>query len=743
MRKILLEKGTEYAKGNGAPGQKNKSRIERLREIQKEVQQAIKEEKTTEKSKKRVIQNIDHDDKKKLSAIDRLHKIQFKMLIRERDALKTNKKSLEQQVSSQEKTIREQKETVEKLTHVIRDHKKQLKRTFDSSKILQLVEPTLRKSKNPIKLFRNYLEYKKQKKLYNYEVKTIEKSSFTLNTWHEAFAIGTTGDATGKYKIDYLTIFDRCMQVGEKWVRMYYLADIPAELSPYIQFKLLASQLPFTLSVFVKPTPNNDLLKKSRQRISVLEAQQYQRERKGLTRDPQIDRNIEETKTFADDLVYEREKGLEYALYCELEADTREALDVLHKEFINLAESMEVVFNTYSYGQKDAFKNLMPFGEDNIKENRIIQSSGGSYLMPFVAKPLYNPEGIFIGTNVYHNSLVFLNPFTTEIDENNNINIFGVSGAGKSVTSKILASRMYMQGTQIIIIDPEGEYVKLARKFGGEVIQFSRDNGINPFSLASNEPNQILDHVTMLKTFFKFFLPQEKYEGAKLDKIMVDLYKKYPKEKPTFKKFLTAIKKTNMYEDLAVLNGGSLKGVFNTERDLELTNDFIVFDLSALGENEIKPPAMYLLTSLIWQLVNTIGTRQRMLFIDEAHTLLKDDDVARDYQKLVKQARKRNLGVVSITQDVEDFLNHSLGKAIINNSATKILLKQSYAALGLMENIFPMTDEEKKSMGSLRKGEVVIFRENDHVAAYIKVLPSEMELVFTDHEKSKQGSKGN
>jgi len=134
-----------------------------------------------------------------------------------------------------------------------------------------------------------------------------------------------------------------------------------------------------------------------------------------------------------------------------------------------------------------------------------------------------------------------------------------------------------------------------------------------------------------------------------------------------------------MYEDLTVLNDGSLQGVFNSERKLDLDNDLIVFNLLPLGDDEKKPPAMYLLTSLIWTLVNKKSDRRRMLFIDEAHKLLIDREVATFYRSIVKQARKRNLGVVSITQDVEDFLHSEFGKAILTNSETKILLKQSYA----------------------------------------------------------------
>lgn len=118
-----------------------------------------------------------------------------------------------------------------------------------------------------------------------------------------------------------------------------------------------------------------------------------------------------------------------------------------------------------------------------------------------------------------------------------------------------------------------------------------------------------------------------------------------------------------------------------------------------------------------------------MLFIDEAHKLLTDRDVATFYRGIVKQARKRNMGVVSITQDVEDFLHSDLGKAILTNSETKILLKQSYATLSLMENIFPMTNEEKQQLGNLAVGEMVLFRENEHLRADIFVLESEEELV--------------
>jgi type IV secretory pathway VirB4 component len=186
-----------------------------------------------------------------------------------------------------------------------------------------------------------------------------------------------------------------------------------------------------------------------------------------------------------------------------------------------------------------------------------------------------------------------------------------------------------------------------------------------------------------------------------------------------------------MQKDLSVLSTGSLRGVFNSTRQLDLQSDIIVLDLHDLKKDEKRDPAMYLLTSLIWNLVNKHNDKKRMLFIDEAHKLLVDPEVAIFYRELVKQARKRNVGVVSITQDVEDFLKNEYGKAIITNSETKILLKQSYATLSEIATIYPMTDEEKQQLGHLGIGEVVLFRENEHIRLNISVLPFEQNLVFT------------
>ena len=590
---------------------------------------------------------------------------------------------------------------------------------FSTSELSEMGKPKAAIARYPINKIKSYLKFKKDIKEFENEVASINVVTIDI-------------EGTNAYKSEHLKVGDTHLTIGDKLKRIYYLADIPAFLSPYVFFKLLTSDLPFTISIFVEPATSAELLKKAKQRLSVLEMQQNERLRDGKVRDQQVDKNMEEVASFIDELVHESEKGVVYSFYLELEAEDKKELDSLHKKLQNIAGGMDLTFNTYTFGQKQAFKSMLPFNEDHVKENRIIQSTAASYLMPFVSKQLSDPEGIFMGVNSYNNSLVFVNPFTSR---NNNINIFGVSGSGKSVTAKALLYRMYLRGIQSVIIDPEREYVDLARKLGGEVIQFSRENGINPFYVQSSKENEILDHISTLKTFFKFFIPQHRYDGALLDEKLIQLY---DSGTPNFDNLLDLLKGNPMQQDLSVLSTGSLRGVFSSTRKLELNNDIIVLDLYDLKKDEKRDPAMYLLTSLIWNLFNKRTDKKRMLFIDEAHKLLVDDDVAVFYRELVKQARKRNVGVVSITQDVEDFLKKEYGKAIITNSETKILLKQAYATLGDIGTIYPMTDEEKGQLGHLGIGEMLLFREEEHIRLDMIVLPHEQPLVFPKRQDTNE-----
>lgn len=620
---------------------------------------------------------------------------------------------------------------IDRLHNVITAQQKQIKSIgVGESKLAHLEEPVFKGSWNPFKHCKRFFRYRKEKSQYNKLVRTIRKSPVQFITYKSDKYLKVENDGNRHYKKDYLKISDRHVETSDKFYRIYYLADIPAFLYPNLIFRLVNSPIPLVISSFVEPTSTVELKNLAKRRKSVLEAQQRERLKQQKGRDPDIDKSLDEIEQFLEELSNEVERGFVYSMYVAIEAWNQQQLIQTHKDFQDLTNTMGLTYNIYSYGQENAFKSMYPFDDDKVGQNRILQTTSTAYLLPFVSKEFADLNGVFVGVNMTNNSLVYLDPFACR---NHNINIFGVSGGGKSVTAQVLASRMYTRGAQIIIIDPEGEYVDFTKRLGGEVISFSRSNGINPFYIANNEEEAIQDHIGVLKTFFKYFIPANKYDDAILDQKLMSFY--FEQKEHTFEIFMQLMKGTTMFDYLNVLHAGSLRGIFNSARELDLNSNLITFDLRMFDKEDRRLPAMYLLTSIIWNLVNTSKNRKKLLFIDEAHKFLtREKEIAVFYHDIVKTARKRDLGIVSITQDVEDFVNNDFGKGIIGNSETKILLKQDQRIIPMLGAIFPLSEQELLSLNTLNRGEAVLFREDEHINLYVHRLPHEKEYIRFKHE---------
>lgn len=103
---------------------------------------------------------------------------------------------------------------------------------------------------------------------------------------------------------------------------------------------------------------------------------------------------------------------------------------------------------------------------------------------------------------------------------------------------------------------------------------------------------------------------------------------------------------------------------------------------------------MYTLLNYVWNVARS-SEKRRNLVVDEAWNIMQYEDSAKFLFGLVKRARKYGLGVTTITQDVEDFMGSSYGKAIVTNSSIQLLLKQSPASIDVLQDIFKLTEQEK------------------------------------------------
>lgn len=156
----------------------------------------------------------------------------------------------------------------------------------------------------------------------------------------------------------------------------------------------------------------------------------------------------------------------------------------------------------------------------------------------------------------------------------------------------------------------------------------------------------------------------------------------------------------------------------------------VVFNIRDL-EDELRPVAMYIVLSHIWNITRT-DMRKRMLIVDEAWQLMKYDDSANFLFSLAKRARKYYLGLTTITQDVEDFMGSKMGRAIVANSSMQLLLKQSSSAVDVLSDVFKLTEEERKRLANFPVGQGLFFAGQNHVHIQIVASQTEQSLITTN-----------
>jgi type IV secretory pathway VirB4 component len=346
--------------------------------------------------------------------------------------------------------------------------------------------------------------------------------------------------------------------------------------------------------------------------------------------------------------------------------------------------------------------------------------------------------------------------------------VFAKSGAGKSFTVKLEALRSMMTGSEVVIIDPENEYQKLSDAVGGSYIRLSlnSDVRINPFDLprvidTDEADNALRANLVTLHGLFRLMMGGAQTsatvantsvltpsEEADLDQALIDTYARagitsdpltHNSPPPTVNELYDTLlhmegSGPQLAQRLRKYTTGTFAGLFSQQSNIDINNPMVVFNIRDL-EDELRPVAMYIVLSHIWNIVRT-NQKKRMLIVDEAWQLMKYDDSANFLFSLAKRARKYYLGLTTITQDVEDFMSSKMGRAIVNNSSMQLLLKQSSSAVDVLSDVFKLTEEEKKRLANFPVGQGLFFAGQSHVHVQIEASPTEKDLITTNPQAS-------
>jgi type IV secretory pathway VirB4 component len=531
------------------------------------------------------------------------------------------------------------------------------------------------------------------------------------------------------------------IKIDEKYFRTLFVSGYPRYVSPNWLAPLISYDHPLYISMFIYPTESGKILKDLRRKIAEMEATIETDIKSGKVVDPTTQVSLDDALTLQAELAQGSERFFQFAFYITIPADSDKDLQRYTKEVESTLSSLLLVAKSSTLEMEEGFKSTLPMFQDKLKVWRNMDTTSLATMFPFSTASLTANEGILYGVNQHDGSLIIFDRFTLE---NANSVILGKSGGGKSFLVKLEAMRLLLMGTEVIIIDPENEYEKMCGVFGGEFVSFSLSSQykINPFELNKENPdqdelsNKVLNLHALMRVIMGDLTPAQ---DALLDKALVMTYKlkgitqdptTYTQEPPLledlYKVFLgyETPEAAELATRLEKFIKGSASGIFNQQSNFDIKNKFTVFGIRDLEEN-LRPVAMYIVLDYIWNKIRK-DKKKRVLVIDEAWYLVKQKDSARYLQSFAKRARKYQLGMTTITQDVEDFLAVEEGRAILTNSSLQILLKQSTASIEKLSEVFNLTGGEKHFLLSTGVGEGLFFAGQSHVA--IKVIASENEF---------------
>jgi len=556
-------------------------------------------------------------------------------------------------------------------------------------------------------------------------------------------------------------------RLGTRYARTMYVYGYPRQiytgwLSPIINIDEVID-----VSMFIYPIESQVVLNNLRKKVGQLEASISINQERGKVRDPGLEAAIQDAEELRDQLQVGAERFFRFGLYITVYGDSLDEIAfVQHK--IETILGQQLVFSKVASSQMEqSLNSIVPQLTDQLQIRHNMNTGAISTSFPFTSADLTQEKGVLYGINMHNNGLVIFDRFSLE---NANMVVFAKSGAGKSFTVKLEALRSMMLGAEIIIVDPENEYQRLCEAVGGSYIHLAlnSETRINPFDLPRVIENEEAEdalraNLITLHGLLRLMMGGAQMsqggvampaltpvEDADLDQALIDTYARagitsdpltHNSQPPTI---------LDLYETLLHMAGtgpqlaqrlrkyttGTFAGIFSQQSNVDINNSMVVFNIRDL-EDELRPVAMYIVLSYIWNKTRA-DQRKRLLIVDEAWQLMKYDDSANFLFSLAKRARKYYLGLTTITQDVEDFMGSKMGRAIVANASMQLLLKQSTSAVDVLGEVFKLTDEERKRLAQFPVGQGLFFAGQNHVHMQIIASPTETSLITTNPQQIQQ-----
>jgi type IV secretory pathway VirB4 component len=513
---------------------------------------------------------------------------------------------------------------------------------------------------------------------------------------------------------DSVEVFPRRIRAGDIWCETYAVTGYPREVGPAWLAPLLSYPGSVDVSLHVEPIRNDSAADQVKRQLARFESTRRMDAEKNKLPDPQLETAVEDAGEFMASLARGEGRLFKVGLYFTVRADSSEALDAEVLKVRSLCSSLLMDTRPVTFRAMQGWLTTLPFATDSILMRRSFDTKALAACFPFANAEIESSGGILYGLNKATGGLVLVDRFSLP---NYNQVILSSSGAGKSYFAKTQIIRNLIEGYEVLVIDPENEYLRLAEALGGKVIRLPDGARLNPLDLsAAGTPGAVMEQALFIHTLVSTLIGEmNSQDKAALDRAILGAYsgagisedpKSHGRPAPLMSDVVGLLEtdNTNLALRLEPFVKGSYSRLFNGPTTIRPQGHLVVFSLKNLSP-ELKGAGTLLALEAIWQRLSRGEPEPRVVVVDEAWWIVENAAGARFLQKLAKAGRKRWCGLTVISQNVEDVLSTDLGQAIVTNSAHQVLLQQSPQAIEAIGRAFNLSEGERSLLVTCEQGE--------------------------------------
>lgn len=548
------------------------------------------------------------------------------------------------------------------------------------------------------------------------------------------------------------------IELNHRFARVYEVHRWPRVVNTNFLERLFQMGEEIDVSLWVQPLSPQESRSRLMRQKERFEGSRYQALEKGKMIGPEVELTIRDCGRLLEELEMGLNKlyriTLTVGIYARTDRGLRRAADNLVGHFRAFMAGCRSV----RFRQAAGFAALMPALRPGVGEPYLTDTGTMQRLFPFSPPDVNTGEGCFYGIDLRSRAPVLYD--RARFGNNGHQVVMARSGAGKSFYVKLGTFRHGVQGVPQYVIDPEGEFGVLAESMGGRVLIPGRPGyGLNPFAVTYNRESGLSDRLTVLVKLVSVML-QGEVDQSRIAIIDSGLSGFYEWEKRRLQareggntvlgaggmnalhEYLRSGERGERGEELAellerfvtgssqYLMAGEGTGMFDNEATIT------TFNLRHLND-DLKPVATLVCSEAVWGLAVS-QPRDRVLVVDECWTVLKTPTGAAALLEIVRRARKYQLHLTCITQDIQDFLGGDsnagavmghAGITLLNNSDTKFVLSQSQTTLPLVGDALALDPGSLQYLKGVARGQGLLVSERGNFPVQVVSTPEERLLI--------------